>query len=156
MQLIGVINKISTNAMEAFMSVKVNFTSENVILQEDYQCDCIVNADLLRIEQVIVNFLTNAIKFTKKGSITLSTICCPDSDTVEVSVTDTGIGISNEDANTVFDRFNQVDKMGRGAGLGLSISKNIIELSGGEIGVDSEEGKGSKFWFRLPIAGMSH
>ena len=141
---------------EAFMSVKVNFTSENVILQEDYKCDCIVNADLLRIEQVIVNFLTNAIKFTKKGSITLSTICCPDSDTVEVSVTDTGIGISNEDANTVFDRFNQVDKMGRGAGLGLSISKNIIELSGGEIGVDSEEGKGSKFWFRLPIAGMSH
>ena len=147
---------IEDPCMEAFMSVKVNFTSENVILQEDYKCDCIVNADLLRIEQVIVNFLTNAIKFTKKGSITLSTICCPDSDTVEVSVTDTGIGISNEDANTVFDRFNQVDKMGRGAGLGLSISKNIIELSGGEIGVDSEEGKGSKFWFRLPIAGMSH
>ena len=147
---------IEDPCMEAFMSVKVNFKNNDVILQEDYQCDCLVNADLLRIEQVVANFLTNAIKFTKKGSITLSTMRCPDTDMVEVSVTDTGIGISDEDAKTVFDRFKQVGKMGKGTGLGLSISKNIIELSGGEIGVDSEDGKGSKFWFRLPIAGTSH
>lgn len=146
---------IEDPCIESLMSVKVNFNNKDVQLLEDFRCDCLVNADLLRIEQVVTNFLTNAVKFTSKGSITVGTSACSDGETVEVFVIDTGIGISPDDARTVFDRFKQVGKIGKGTGLGLAISKHLIELSGGEIGVDSHLGVGSKFWFRLPIVGMS-
>ena len=112
--------------------------------------NCIVNTDAERISQVITNFMNNALKFTKQGRVILSTARY-DELTVEVSVVDTGKGVPESEINNIFQRFVKLDAFAQGSGIGLAISKSIIEMLGGEIGVDSEVGKGSKFWFRLPI-----
>lgn len=108
-----------------------------------------VKTDEKRIIQVISNFVNNAIKFTEKGSITLSYE--KKGDKLYVSVKDTGIGISNEDKERIFQRFIKINDFHQGTGLGLTICKMIIESLGGLIGVDSELGKGSTFWFTLPL-----
>ncbi|MEX0304475.1 MAG: ATP-binding protein [Leisingera sp.] len=112
-----------------------------------------------RIRQVLTNLAGNAVKFTKEGHVTLRVtgISSPDDKqcAVHVTIEDTGIGIPEEKAEHIFGEFNQVeDERNRkfeGTGLGLAISKRLIELMGGEIWVDSEEGKGSCFGFRLPL-----
>ena len=108
-------------------------------------------ADKLR--QVVVNFLDNAIKFTPEGGkITVSARGGERS--VEVSVADTGIGIPQEHLAHVFERFYKVDRSRRygGTGLGLAIAKHIVQEYGGEVGVESREGEGSRFWFTVPVA----
>jgi two-component system phosphate regulon sensor histidine kinase PhoR len=112
-----------------------------------------VTADENRIEQVLVNLVHNAIKFTQpNGKIVISAGF--KGDNVLVSVTDTGIGIPGDELNRIFERFYKVDKArsGGGTGLGLAIAKHIIQAHGGTIWVESEEGKGSIFSFSLPIA----
>lgn len=108
-----------------------------------------LNSDPKRLTQVISNFLTNAIKFTSDGEIKLDYLL--EKDKIYVSVTDTGIGISEEACNNIFDRFVKLNTHKQGTGLGLSISKSIIEKLGGKIGVYSTLGKGSTFWFTLPL-----
>ncbi len=113
-----------------------------------------VKSDPVRIRQIIVNLFNNAVKFTHKGSIQVHISLIEDmGDRVKlkISVIDTGIGILTEKKERLFKVFSQVDssttrKYG-GSGLGLSISKNLAEMMGGQIGVDSEFGKGSTFWF---------
>lgn len=112
-----------------------------------------VLADPSRTEQVIVNLLHNAIKFTPKaGKITITASTYGDS--VKFAVEDTGMGISPEDLPRIFERFYKTDKAraGGGTGLGLSISRHIVEAHGGRIWADSVQGKGSKFYFTLPLA----
>ncbi|UWQ79565.1 response regulator [Leisingera sp. S132] len=112
-----------------------------------------------RIRQVLTNLAGNAVKFTKEGHVTLRVtgITSPEDGqcAVHVTIEDTGIGIPAEKLEHVFGEFNQVeDERNRkfeGTGLGLAISKRLIEMMGGEIWVDSEEGKGSCFGFRLPL-----
>ena len=99
--------------------------------------------------QVISNFLTNAIKFTSEGEIKLAYKVSKDE--IRVSVSDTGMGISEEDCRTIFDRFVKLNACKQGTGLGLAICKNIIEKLGGRIGVESTLGVGSTFWFTLPL-----
>ncbi len=113
-----------------------------------------VMADSDRITQVLMNFLSNAVKFTPKGGkITLSTEAFPLS--VKISVTDTGPGIPKNEQDKVFQKFFQMKQTTKmdvpGTGLGLYITKKIVELHEGEIGFVSEEGKGTTFWFTLPI-----
>ncbi len=115
--------------------------------------DVVVRTDPKRIKQVISNLISNAIKFTKSGSITLSYRCLPEC--VIIEVTDTGIGISAEDQDLIFDRFVKVNYFKQGTGLGLTICKNIVEALNGTIGVDSQENEGSRFWFTLPYASSS-
>jgi PAS domain S-box-containing protein len=111
--------------------------------------------DMMRIKQIAINLLTNAVKFTKKGRIVFSISAEPvEADGIyklKFSVTDTGIGIRNEDIAVLFDTFSQVDtrknRSVEGTGLGLAIAKNLVELMGGEIHVESKYGEGSCFSF---------
>jgi len=112
-----------------------------------------VTADRGRLRQVLLNLLSNAIKFsTDGGRVTLSARL-EDSGAVRVAVTDTGIGIAPSDQRRLFQEFVQLDasesRRYEGTGLGLALSKRLVELHGGTIGVDSELGTGSTFWFTL-------
>ena len=112
----------------------------------------IIRADKDRIRQTIINLVHNAIKFNHpSGRATVSSK--PDRESVTVSVSDTGIGISKEDLPHVFERFYKADKARPrgGSGLGLAIAKHTIQAHGGSIWTQSEEGKGSTFSFSLPI-----
>ncbi|MCC5907488.1 MAG: HAMP domain-containing histidine kinase [Balneolaceae bacterium] len=112
----------------------------------------IVTADPGKIEQVLENLVSNAIKFTNEGSIQI--ISKDAGDSIIVEVEDTGIGISKEHLDRLFDRFYRTDKARSrdkgGTGLGLSVVKSIINAHGSDINVESEPGKGSRFWFSLP------
>ncbi|MNX77328.1 Alkaline phosphatase synthesis sensor protein PhoR [compost metagenome] len=109
--------------------------------------------DAKRVGQVLLNLLGNAIKFTPAGGrITVAVI--PEPAEVRVEVRDTGIGIAPEAQQQLFEKFYQVESAGArgraGVGLGLSISKALVEAHGGRIGVVSAPGKGSCFWFTIP------
>ena len=111
-----------------------------------------VPADKDRVRQVIANLVHNAIKFTRPGGrITITTRTLEESVTVDIA--DTGIGIPKEDLPHVFERFYKGDKAraGEGTGMGLAIAKHVVEAHGGNIWVQSEEGKGSTFSFSLPL-----
>lgn len=107
-----------------------------------------LHTDQNRLMQVIINLVNNAIKFTPQGSIELGYFSYND-ELVEFYVKDTGIGLSQEGISSVFGRFIKLNSYIEGTGLGLSISKTIVEMLGGEIGVESVEGEGSRFWFRI-------
>jgi two-component system phosphate regulon sensor histidine kinase PhoR len=112
-----------------------------------------VSADGARIEQVLVNLIHNAIKFTLPGGrITVSAKV--EGDKVIVSVSDTGVGISEDDLPRIFERFYKADKAraGGGTGLGLAIAKHVVEAHGGKIWVESVEGRGATFSFSIPLA----
>ncbi|MHC4269809.1 MAG: AAA family ATPase [Planctomycetota bacterium] len=113
-----------------------------------------VMCDKDRITQVMINLISNAVKFTEKGSITC--IARKKNNEIMISVIDTGVGIAETDIEMIFEKFSQsqdvlTTKM-KGTGLGLSICKDIIEHHGGKIWVESEQGKGSTFSFTLPLA----
>ena len=120
------------------------------LIFERHLPECTIISDRNRLNQVISNFVNNAIKFTSEGSI------CIGYDQIDEShlrfyVSDTGIGIEKEKQAEIFERFVKLNSFVHGTGLGLPISKSIIEQMGGTIGIDSEPGKGSCFWFILPI-----
>jgi PAS domain S-box-containing protein len=112
-----------------------------------------IYSDTRRLEQVLLNIMGNAVKFTEKGGVSVK--CSNAADGIVVQVADTGIGIKKEDIDGMFKPFHQIDtglsRKYEGTGLGLSISKKLVELLGGEIWVTSEVDKGSTFGFRLPI-----
>ena len=119
----------------------------------DEKLSSVFMGDPLRLRQVLVNLVGNAIKFTEEGSVTL-VVKKDDGGGISFSVVDTGIGIPSDKIEVVFDRFQQVDaslsRKYNGMGLGLSISKELVVLMGGVLHVSSEEGKGSTFSFCLP------
>jgi signal transduction histidine kinase len=126
----------------------------------DYAPDCppYVYGDSTRVRQVLLNILGNAFKFTQQGSIHVSARGGPLTDgrvMVEIAVVDTGIGIEPEQLHRLFKPFSQADSSTTrrfgGTGLGLAICKQLVELMGGKIGVDSEPGRGSHFWFAIPF-----
>jgi signal transduction histidine kinase len=115
-----------------------------------------VTGDERRVKQILLNLLSNAVKFTPEGGrITLK--AAPADGLVEISVTDTGIGIAQEDQDAIFEEFRQVggDDTGKreGTGLGLTLTRKFVEMHGGRIWVRSQPGKGSTFTFTLPLAG---
>ena len=119
---------------------------------EPYQGDDVmIMADPIRTSQVINNFLSNAFKYTLQGSVTLGWTVLEKEGCIEVYVTDTGIGISEEDSKLVRQRFGMAKGNYKGTGLGLDICYQIIEKQNGEYGFTSKLGEGSRFWFRLPI-----
>ena len=111
--------------------------------------ECVVKADRNRLVQVMMNLMNNAVKFTGEGSIEFGFDVREDG-FLHFYVTDTGCGIPEERLEEIFGNFVKLNSFVQGTGLGLSICKMIVEHLGGRIGVESEEGKGSKFWFILP------
>ncbi len=114
--------------------------------------------DPLRLKQILINLISNAIKFTNKGTIAVRAMVEDVSEEfakLRISIQDTGIGLSREDLAELFQAFSQADnsltRQTGGTGLGLVISKRLIEQMGGEIGVDSEPGQGSEFWISLSL-----
>lgn len=136
---------------EVYISQSLKMTSDVALLYNGDMLPSVrLRTDTQRIEQVLLNLLSNAIKCTNQGFVSLSYEV--EGDFVRVSVTDTGVGIDKEKQTSVFERFVKLDDFRQGTGLGLSICKMIIEKLGGEIGLRSELGKGSTFWFTLPLA----
>ncbi len=112
----------------------------------------IIKSDRRRTEQILVNFISNAVKFTDRGEIEIKIV--KKDKTVEMSVRDKGIGIKKEDMDKLFKTFSRIpikDRTIEGTGLGLYLSKKIADLLGGEIKAESEFGKGSIFTFTLPL-----
>ncbi|MBA3994275.1 MAG: hypothetical protein C0469_12175 [Cyanobacteria bacterium DS2.3.42] len=144
-----------TSVLERSVESVKTFADNNGVVLEMVPSHIHVNADGDRLVQVIVNLMSNACKFSPKGAtVTVRVDEIPN--WIEVKVIDRGRGIPAKFKNLLFQRFQQVEasdaKRKGGTGLGLAICKGIIEAHGGTIGVDSEEGKGSVFWFRIPPA----
>ncbi|MDO8282237.1 MAG: response regulator [Thermodesulfovibrionia bacterium] len=123
-----------------------------------HEVSSLLIGDPARIRQILLNLGNNAIKFTHKGEVVIRAELLEEDDDVEnilFSVSDTGIGLPEDKLDMIFDEFSQADgsttRIYGGTGLGLSISKKLVELMNGEIGVDTTPGKGSRFWFNLPI-----
>ena len=122
----------------------------------------VLAGDEARIRQVLLNLLNNAVKFTRQGEValTVTTTWLADSVRLLFVVRDTGIGIPDNARGSIFERFSQVGSAKNtpagGTGLGLAVSKRLVELMNGEIGFDSEFGKGSTFWFEIPLAISDH
>ena len=129
-------------------SMGMKAKEEVELVFDDHLPVCHVISDRNRIHQVISNFVNNAMKFTSEGSIHVG-YELKDGE-LEFYVKDTGIGIEKEQLPHIFERFVKLNSFVHGTGLGLSICQSIVEQLGGRIGVDSEKGKGSRFWFTIP------
>jgi PAS domain S-box-containing protein len=138
--------------------VKAKDQQLKIILSIDQRIPPLIIGDEMRLRQVFVNLIGNSVKFSKNGSVTIRSFykqCIGNTLTIYTEVIDEGIGIEKEKQNIIFDAFNQIDnpltrKYG-GTGLGLSIAKKLITMMYGEIGVESELGKGSKFHFTIQV-----
>ena len=143
-----------TEFSDVCKSLAERIQEPGVEFQSDSPCNTLpVCIDKSRIQQVITNFVTNAVKYTHQGHIRVG--YRPEErqgrQGLYVYCEDTGAGIPRDQLGRVFERFVKLNDYIQGTGLGLSICKAIIDKCGGEIGVDSEVGKGSTFWFWIPI-----
>jgi PAS domain S-box-containing protein len=150
--IVSVVENITLSVCEY---IKNN--SIELIFDTDVE-ECIIACDRCKIERIILNLLSNSIKFTKQGgSVTVSIHCKKES--VMISIKDTGIGIPTDKLDIIFDRFRQVDRSltrkQEGCGIGLAIVKSLVELHGGKISVQSEYGNGTEFTIELPIKVLS-
>lgn len=160
------LSKIESSTMDfTFTSVDVNELMSRICLQmqakntspdvqvvfAEKEDSCVINTDQKRLSQVIINLITNALKFTPKGTIQMGYRVDEEAHQVFFYVKDTGIGIAADKTDKVFERFVKLNSFAKGTGLGLAICRVIIERLNGVIGVESKEGEGSCFWFRIPF-----
>ena len=139
------------------VSTKVAEKDLELIVRIDPRLPAFVSGDVGRIRQIVTNLMGNAVKFTEQGHVLVdvSGSVTGGIARVTVRVEDTGIGIPDDKLKTVFDKFAQVDgsstRRHEGTGLGLAIASRLVELMGGEMGVESQFGRGSTFWFTVPL-----
>ncbi|MBF0227204.1 MAG: response regulator [Desulfobacterales bacterium] len=148
--LSDIFNDVKNILYQSALSKGIEFTCEEI--DEHFP---VIKTDPVRLKQILLNLGNNAIKFTHQGVVSINISIEKETDThvtLCFSVKDTGIGISQDKINKLFKPFSQVSKVKiAGTGLGLVISKKIVELMGGTIHVESEESKGSNFWFVIPF-----
>ncbi len=142
------------------LGIKAREKGIELLLRMDSQVPLHVQADCHRLRQILLNLASNAIKFTEKGEVALAVTRVPEKEKprrilLRFTIRDTGIGISSEQQQLLFHKFSQVHRSANraygGTGLGLAISRELVELMGGEIGVSSQEGVGSEFFFEIPL-----
>ncbi len=143
------VNQIISDLGQYFQMKLGDRSGKLKIVTEIPQPSCLLHTDRNRLIQVLSNFMTNAMKFTDEGSITLGYVTSETS--LHFYVKDTGKGILKDKLGLVFKRFVRLDAENAGTGLGLAICEMIVHRLGGEIGVNSEIGKGSDFWFTIPV-----
>jgi len=144
---------LKEQAEQVIINFKAQLKKKGMDIKNELFHGVVINADKARIEEVFTSLLDNAIKFSKdKGVIKI--YGQEENGKIKIIIEDSGIGIPEKDISRIFERFYRVDKARSrelgGTGLGLSIVKHIVELHGGNVGVQSAEGFGSKFWFALP------
>ena len=141
------------SALRGMFKPIVSSTAVALVFDEP-EGDIRLFSDDKKVSQILRNFISNALKFTPQGEVRISARLVEDGQ-VEFAVSDTGIGIAPEHLPDLFSEFMQVDvplqRKLRGTGLGLSLARKFAQLLGGTVGVESEVGKGSRFWVRLPI-----
>ena len=135
-------------------SVRPLAATKGIALDSDLDTALVLQADRRRFKEILYNLLSNALKFTPQdGRVWIESLV--DGDTVRILVGDTGIGISPEDQKAIFESFRQVSPTTKGVregtGLGLAITRRLLEYHGGKIWVESQPGKGSRFYFTLPL-----
>jgi PAS domain S-box-containing protein len=139
---------------ESLASVRTLAQAKSLALETAVDVPMAVEADRLRLKQILVNLLSNAVKFTPEGG-RVHVGAHVDADLLVVSITDTGIGIPKEEHESIFDKFHQVGATTKGVregtGLGLPITRRLVEQHGGRISVESEPERGSRFTFTIPI-----
>ena len=135
-------------AREAMLSVEPQANAKGLDLVIDAPDALRITADPARVRQIILNLASNAVKFTGAGQVTVQVRRV--AEWVEVSVIDTGVGISPADIDRIFEEFAQVGKGDQGTGLGLTISRRLAKMLGGDLSATSEVGRGSRFTLRLP------
>lgn len=150
------VNQILSELHSSFTIIKKKKEKEDVDLilsPDNSDLDFKIQTDIYRFQQILMNLLGNSIKFTHKGQIEFGYTV--NDDTIEFFVSDTGIGIPDDMLEIIFDRFRQVQNNETtnisGTGLGLAISKNLSELLGGTLSVESEYGRGTSFYLKLPL-----
>lgn len=138
----SVVRATRPKAQKLVVSMRVDRRTPRTLIGDGY-----------RLRQVLLNLVDNALKFTEEGSVRISVV--PEGEWLVISVTDTGPGIPPRATSQLFEMFRQLDasssRRHSGSGLGLAISRRLCERMGGAIGVDSTVGKGSRFWFRVPL-----
>lgn len=136
---------------EIFGTHQVLMPDNVVLMKETPETEVTIETDPLRLTQVITNFINNARKFTKEGYIKIGYKKSKNNRYIDIFVEDTGIGIPKEHQQAIFERFNKLNEFAQGTGLGLAICQVIIKRFGGEIRLQSEKGKGSRFTIALPL-----
>lgn len=141
---------------ETLELVKATAAKHNVDLKKNFDPEIeLINADKQKFKQILFNLLSNAVKFSKDNGGTVTVTTKKDNEIVRISVSDTGIGIKKDDINKLFNKFQQIEtcspKKHIGTGLGLVISKQLVEMHGGRIWAESKYGEGTVFVFELPL-----
>ena len=140
---------VNESCMKIIKSMEMKVPETVDLVFEKYMPDCHIYTDKTRFMQVITNFINNALKFTKQGTIALGYEQTAPHE-IKFYVRDTGVGIPKEKIDSIFERFVKLNTFVQGTGLGLSICKSLVSQMGGKIGVESTEGEGSCFWFTHP------